>query len=72
MENKISVILSGGGLKAVSYLGFIKVLEENGIELDVVGAISGGALIATIMGLDKDYSYIKEVFSEELTFWKNL
>lgn len=63
--NGLTLILAGGGIKAASYLGFLKALEENGIKPDTIGAFSGGALMSIAYGLGKDYNYVKKVFENK-------
>jgi NTE family protein len=48
MENKIGLVLSGGGVKAIAHIGFIKVLLENDIVPTNVSGTSAGALVAAL------------------------
>jgi len=47
---KLALSLSGGGAKSLIYLGAIKALEENGIKIEYIGGLSGGAIIAGMYG----------------------
>jgi NTE family protein len=51
---RIGLALSAGGAKGLAHIGVIQVLEENGIEVDVVAGSSMGAYVASVwaMGLD--------------------
>jgi NTE family protein len=72
MQNKkITLILAGGGVKAVSYLGFIKVLEEKGLyeNVDLIGSHSGGSLVGAAKLMGRDYDYIKGIL-KELSVWR--
>ena len=42
---KIALVLSGGGARAISQIGVIKALEENGIDFDLIVGTSMGAII---------------------------
>lgn len=71
MEKKIALILSGGGMKGVSYLGFIKALEESDIQISHITAFSGGALAAVAHGLNINYEEVKKIVNN-LSMWKIL
>lgn len=68
---KITLMMAGGGVKAVSYLGILKAFEEDGIEVEVLAGSSGGALAAVAYALNKPFDesvgYLKQ-----LSFWKLL
>jgi len=48
MKKEIGLVLSGGGVKAVAHIGFIKVLLENNIVPTQVSGTSAGALVAAL------------------------
>ncbi len=48
MKGKIGLVLSGGGVRALGHVGFIKALLEEGIVPDGVSGTSGGALVAAL------------------------
>ena len=52
----VGVVLSGGGARALAHIGVIRALEESGITIDAIGAVSGGAIVAGLwaMGLHHD------------------
>lgn len=52
----IGLVLSGGGLLGLAHIGVIRALEEANIEVDVVGGVSSGAIIAALYasGLDSN------------------
>ena len=60
-DNAIGLVLAGGGARGFAHLGAIRALHECGIEIDVVGGASFGALAATGLarGLDD-----KQIFDE--------
>lgn len=49
-----SLVLSGGGARGLAHIGVIKALREAGIEIDMVGGTSMGAVIASIYAMDLD------------------
>lgn len=48
MAKEIGLVLSGGGVRAIAHIGFIKVLLENNIVPTKVSGTSGGALVAAL------------------------
>ncbi|GLB52626.1 patatin [Neptunitalea chrysea] len=45
---KLGLVLSGGGIRALTHAGLLKALDENGIQPDCISGTSGGALIAAL------------------------
>ena len=48
---KVAVVLSGGGAKGFAHVGVLKVLEQEGIPVDIVVGTSMGSLIGGIYAL---------------------
>ncbi|BBG65978.1 UPF0028 protein YchK [Hydrogenimonas sp.] len=46
---KLSLALSGGGVRAFAHLGVVKVLLDHGFEIGAVSGSSGGALIGALL-----------------------
>ena len=42
---KVALVLGGGGVRGFSHIGVLKVLEEEGIGIDLIVGTSAGALI---------------------------
>lgn len=42
---KVGLALGGGGLCGIAHIGFLQVLEENNIQIDMISGISMGAII---------------------------
>jgi len=42
---KVGVALSGGAICGVAHIGFLKVLEENGIKIDMISGVSMGSVV---------------------------
>lgn len=47
-EQKIGLVLSGGGATGLSHIGVIKALEENNIPIDYITGTSAGALVGSM------------------------
>ena len=45
MGKKVGLVLGGGGVRGFSHIGVLKVLEEEGIDIDLIVGTSAGALI---------------------------
>ncbi len=67
---KISLALSGGGVRALAHLGVIDTLREEGFEIMAVSGSSGGALVGAMLadGLPTDdiRSFFSHVKSRDL------
>jgi NTE family protein len=48
---KVALVLSGGGAKGFSHIGVLKVLEEEGIPIDIIVGTSIGSLVGGIYSL---------------------
>ncbi len=56
---KIGLVLAGGGAKGLAHIGVIKVLEEAGFDVDIVGGTSMGSIIGGMyaMGYNSESMY---------------
>ncbi|MEO1259836.1 MAG: patatin-like phospholipase family protein [Bacteroidota bacterium] len=48
MENKIGIVLSGGGVRGMAHIGLLQALEEHGIRPDIISGSSAGAMAAAL------------------------
>jgi predicted acylesterase/phospholipase RssA len=48
---QVGLVLSSGAARGLSHIGVLQVLEENGIEVDIVAGSSMGAYIGAVWGL---------------------
>jgi NTE family protein len=48
----VGLVLAGGGARGLAHLGVMRALHERGIEVDVIGGTSIGALLATLIACD--------------------
>lgn len=65
----IGLALSSGAAKGLSHIGVIQVLEENGIDIDVVAGSSMGAYVAAIWNSGRNGQQLEEVASEMKSRW---
>jgi NTE family protein len=49
----VGLVLAGGGARGCAHLGVLRALQEQGIEIDVVGGTSIGAVMATLAACDR-------------------
>ena len=62
---KIAVVLSGGGAKGFAHIGALKVLEEEGIPIDIIVGTSMGSLIGGIYSLGYTADEIEELVTSQ-------
>ncbi|WP_201353345.1 patatin-like phospholipase family protein [Hydrogenimonas urashimensis] len=58
---KAALALSGGGIRAVAHLGIVKVLKNNGVEIEAIAGASGGALVGALLCDGKEPEEIVEM-----------
>jgi NTE family protein len=65
----IGLVLSGGGVRGLSHIGVLRALREAGIEIDLFGGVSMGAIIAACAALewndDDIYRRLRATFIEK-------
>jgi len=70
---KITLSLSGGGLRGAAHVGAIKFLEEQGVEVTAVSGSSAGAIVGLFLaaGLKSDdmLVFLKSLEKKELFAW---
>jgi len=66
---QIGLALSSGGAKGLAHIGVIQVLEENGIEVDVVAGCSMGAYVAAVWGYGCDGEVMEKLAREVEGRW---
>ena len=70
---KITLSLSGGGLRGAAHVGAIKFLEEQGVEVTAVSGSSAGAIVGLFLaaGLKSDdmLAFLKSLEKKELFAW---
>jgi len=67
---KITLSLSGGGLRGAAHVGVIKFLEEQGIEISAVAGSSAGAIVGLFLASghnsDEMYQFLKDLQKRDL------
>ncbi|CAA6813968.1 MAG: Unknown protein [uncultured Sulfurovum sp.] len=70
---KITLSLSGGGLRGAAHVGAIKFLEEQGVEVTAVSGSSAGAIVGLFLaaGLKSDdmLAFLNSLEKKELFVW---
>ncbi|CAA6800794.1 MAG: Unknown protein [uncultured Sulfurovum sp.] len=70
---KITLSLSGGGLRGAAHVGAIKFLEEQGVEVTAVSGSSAGAIVGLFLaaGLKSDdmLDFLNSLEKKELFVW---
>jgi predicted acylesterase/phospholipase RssA len=66
----IGLVLAGGGAKGVAHVGVIKVLEEAGVEVDVIAGTSMGAIVGGLYAMGKSSKELEEIVHS--IDWENL
>ena len=66
---RIGLALSSGGAKGLAHIGVIQVLEENGIEVDVIAGCSMGAYVAAVWGYGCDGKTMEKLAREVEGRW---
>jgi NTE family protein len=71
MSRRIALVIGAGSVKCAAALGLLKVLEREGIGIDMVVGCSGGSLYAAFIGLGIDVASAEEMtrrlWTRELT-----
>lgn len=83
---KIGLVLSGGGARGFAHIGVIKVLEQEGVDVDFIGGTSMGSIVGGLyamgysiyeieeMALSQDWDYIlnDRINRRDLGFYEKL
>lgn len=64
---KIGVVIGAGGLKPAAAVELVSFLDEEGIEVDLVVACSGGSIVAGLWGMGWDAQMMREGYVEAWT-----
>ena len=63
-EPKVGLVLSGGGAKGLAHIGVLKVLEEAGVKVDLIGGTSMGAIVGALYSAGYSASQLDSIFHE--------
>lgn len=69
-QEKVGLVLSGGGAKGIAHVGVIKALEENDIPIDYVAGTSMGAIVGSLYSCGWSPEKMMEFFtSSDFGYW---
>jgi NTE family protein len=57
----VGLVLSGGGARGFAHIGVIKVLEEEGIDVDVIGGTSMGSIVGGLYAMGYSIDTIEKI-----------
>lgn len=66
---RVGLVIGSGGIKCAAAIGLLKVLQREGIEVDVAVGCSGGAIYAAMLAEGKDLAAVEE---KTLLMWQDL
>jgi NTE family protein len=70
-QQRVGLVLSGGGAKGMAHLGVIQALEENNIPIDYVTGTSIGAVVGGLYAIGYSPKEMLELFkSKEFVYWQ--
>ena len=58
---KVGLVLSGGGARGFAHIGVLKVLEEEGIEIDMIGGTSMGSIVGGLYAMGYSVAEIEKI-----------
>ena len=62
---KVGLVLSGGGAKGLAHIGVLKVLEEAGVQVDIITGTSMGSLVGGLYAIGYDAGALERFALEE-------
>jgi len=68
-RRRIGLALSSGGARSLAHIGVIQVLEENGIEIDVIAGCSMGSYIGSVWAYGSDGIEMERLAREVENRW---
>ena len=64
-QQKVGIVLSGGGAKGLSHIGFLKALDEHNIKVDYITGTSMGAIVGGLYAMGYSAKEIEQVALKE-------
>lgn len=61
---KTNLILSGGGIKGIAYIGMLEVAQSKGFSFENIGGVSAGALVGSFCGAGYKPHELRTIMSE--------
>lgn len=63
-NNLINVVLAGGGVKGIAYIGVFEVAEQKGFKVSNIAGVSAGALAGSIVASGYNSFELKEILNK--------
>ncbi len=63
-EEKVGLVLSGGGAWGLAHIGVLEVIEEYNIQIDLISGTSAGAIVGALYADGHSPAQMKEMISE--------
>lgn len=71
-EQKVGLVLSGGGARGIAHVGLIQALEDNDIPIDYIAGTSMGAIVSGLYAIGYSPAEMMELFnSEGFQYWSS-
>lgn len=74
LNEKIGLVLGGGGARGFAHIGVLRALEEEGIPVDCIGGTSMGSLVGALyaqkLDLGRVYAECKKIAGIGSSFWR--
>jgi NTE family protein len=64
-QQKIAVVLSGGGAKGVAHVGVLRALEENNVPIDYIAGTSMGAIVGGLYAAGYSPDEIEDIITSD-------
>jgi len=63
-QPKVGLVLSGGGAKGFAHIGVLKELEKAGVQIDMIGGTSMGAIVGGLYAIGYSANQIEKIVTE--------
>ncbi|XP_078605006.1 patatin-like phospholipase domain-containing protein 7 isoform X17 [Branchiostoma floridae x Branchiostoma japonicum] len=72
----VALVLGGGGARGAAHIGVMRILQEQGIPVDIIGGTSIGALMGALWAEERNWRAVadraRSFFSNMTSLWKKL
>lgn len=63
LKKNINLVLQGGGIKGLAYIGALRYLEENNININYIAGSSVGAIIGSLIACGYDSYELEDIIN---------